>query len=969
METDPSNRWCRITTRLCCFLLGFAALFPNARAAVWHVRKESSGPIPDGVSWASAHSSINAALTSAAPGDEIWVAAGDYRESIEVPDGVALFGGFQGTETAREQRRWMVHRSVLRTPPRIHEASLVEPPGPLVRFGPSAGPATRLDGFHLLGNSSDIAPAIYIPGGAPVVANNVIASHSADGVVASGAIAVDQSYRVPTILPVEYFERTANWLFARHGLSVRTTNLMVWPHNQWTPEVQRLFQLAANLCDAEMPVPGSEQPRFPRVFLPRVARAAEGQGVVLAGFREVTDQSELSAIAPLELSSLADQIVPPGHIFPGKIYVGLPVVVSSRPGWPSLSEFASLSASDLVRHLEFWKSSPAATGASITNQVLQLSLENSAAVELANASRQDLDREVRIDIGLQSKAFIRVYGSTRTSLAYSNLSSAVESFSSNRWAAGATALPAFTNVFLDTNLIYHWSQQIFASLETTNSRWASYRDTSLTALESRVSVSNQLTLSITDRASGRLVDVVSLPWLGTEFSLIRTGSPPRQPGVHHSPWETAGTVLPKSARPGIQNQIAVATGDQEPSWNDYDPNYSTWGERQYAVALTRDFLGLPELPGMPLGPGQPHLTYLKAKLSPVKRSVFVSRLVATDELLHSTPEDLSREGNLGGTVEFQMGLSLGLPTLEQINFGSSFLSLGRLEDPIVLQSSPLVVISRQAFPEFQFPVGGPIHFDWLTRVHRGSPLQTVLLAPTWFSRTNRDDALALGLLQGELGVPLLPEPPARPVIVHNTFVGNDRSALWLHPSAQPVVINNLFATNSAGIDVGGPGSQALVAVNGFWNNASSVTGSPAPFSQPMPLANPAFFTRTAVDARLQAVSPARDAGSFLPLDNGWVLAEPSRWQGAAPDLGAHEVSEEDPPLLTLAAPNPPAPGQPSTPWSLDATLLAPGGAVLEASTNLVEWWPVATNTPVAGAIHWTLPDEETSALFFRVLRP
>jgi hypothetical protein len=69
----------------------------------------------DGTSWATAYCSLHLALADAVAGDEIWLAEGKYHldeapyvntdpaVTFVVPDGVSLYGGFEGTETNRDQ--------------------------------------------------------------------------------------------------------------------------------------------------------------------------------------------------------------------------------------------------------------------------------------------------------------------------------------------------------------------------------------------------------------------------------------------------------------------------------------------------------------------------------------------------------------------------------------------------------------------------------------------------------------------------------------------------------------------------------------------------------------------------------------------------------------------------------------------------------------------------------------------------
>ena len=74
-----------------------------------------------GQSWVDAYTSLQNALQQAQAGDEIWVAAGNYRPTsgadrsmaFEPKSGVRLYGGFAGTESSITGRDWKLHPCIL----------------------------------------------------------------------------------------------------------------------------------------------------------------------------------------------------------------------------------------------------------------------------------------------------------------------------------------------------------------------------------------------------------------------------------------------------------------------------------------------------------------------------------------------------------------------------------------------------------------------------------------------------------------------------------------------------------------------------------------------------------------------------------------------------------------------------------------------------------------------------------------
>jgi len=76
-----------------------------ALPAVWYVKTDGSDS-NSGASWGDAFLTIQMATTVAPDGDEIWVKEGTYFGEFEVDKTVSIYGGFDGTETEKDQRDW-----------------------------------------------------------------------------------------------------------------------------------------------------------------------------------------------------------------------------------------------------------------------------------------------------------------------------------------------------------------------------------------------------------------------------------------------------------------------------------------------------------------------------------------------------------------------------------------------------------------------------------------------------------------------------------------------------------------------------------------------------------------------------------------------------------------------------------------------------------------------------------------------
>ncbi len=154
--------------RLFIFILSILAISIPSIAKTVYV-STSGIDTGDGLSWANAKKTVTAGLTASSPGDEIWVAAGTYVECINMKDGVALYGGFAGTEETRAPRNWKTNVTVLDA----------NKGGSVVRIYNCPSISNRIDGFTIQNGSSYYGAGIYISSSSAIsIENNIIISNN-----------------------------------------------------------------------------------------------------------------------------------------------------------------------------------------------------------------------------------------------------------------------------------------------------------------------------------------------------------------------------------------------------------------------------------------------------------------------------------------------------------------------------------------------------------------------------------------------------------------------------------------------------------------------------------------------------------------------------------------------------------------------------------------------------------------------
>ena len=150
------------------FLLSFFTLIvANLSAQIIYVTEGGTG---NGTSWQDSRGDLADILNNANPGTQIWVAEGTYFPTIcspcsevvrdipfEVKDSVALYGGFNGTESSIDQRNWQAHPTTLSGD--IDQDGTLENNSQTIVFTRHVTNAAIVDGFIIANGNADLNAA------------------------------------------------------------------------------------------------------------------------------------------------------------------------------------------------------------------------------------------------------------------------------------------------------------------------------------------------------------------------------------------------------------------------------------------------------------------------------------------------------------------------------------------------------------------------------------------------------------------------------------------------------------------------------------------------------------------------------------------------------------------------------------------------------------------------------------------
>jgi hypothetical protein len=567
------------------------------------------------------------------------------------------------------------------------------------------------------------------------------------------------------------------------------TNIPLYPNNFYTPAVNRLLQLAANIYDASTNVV-TNGVAPPDIFRPLFSvqmttdKGVPITNVLVSGYEPVKATTVPHSLAinvpdgnytlsrPLALPDDLQQIVSQGGVT--NLY-GVPYIVGAKKGLPNFNEMSYEVISQITRRVQINKVAAGTprTGWK-TNQMYQVGVSNIVGLEAWNSYSNTYPARMNVIFADDLRMFLSVtneHSNPPNITVYStNLSfgQPVGSFViATNYIIPALSWPGFpnssapsanaasfwtlkSNVFFVPDLVY---VRAIPALVATNSALAfePIPQAGQQVPHFLLNVANRLRAIIMDPDTHLVLDYVQLGQATNFTDLtaeLTAGNNDSEVGV----WNTnfsATTGIPL----GIQRQLDVSMGNFAVStivWQDATGENISPGSMNAAVNGFSTWYNSPAAG-----------TNLVAVLpfTPTAKFSQTWTYQANDPLVHYTLGDLNDPSALQGQTNHivppnnptMVSSNAPLPNIGQVNvryhpwgyFPNQTTDPGfnnlAVKDPQITRSD-----------DWDFPTNKYANIGWLGRVHRGTPWQTVYLksAPIdkntwtqWTGNTNQADSI------------------------------------------------------------------------------------------------------------------------------------------------------------------------------------------------------------------------------------
>jgi hypothetical protein len=769
------------------------------------------------------------------------------------------------------------------------------------------------------------------------------------------ALSASASPLLNSASPTDFFTNLATRLL-RAELGQDLNRIQVYPTNQYTPEVHRLLQVAANLYDCTTNRSDFGRPYFPSVFRPIFTNDSgtfyicgyqeeTGVSVVWAPIRDLTDPTQRALMEPMDMA------------------LGIPVVIGARKGFPNFNEFSMQTAIRFHRKLEFRRDSSGRVNE--TNQMLMVGITNTHGLEAWNSYSNAYPRPVRVHT--QTRIRFELTNEVKTLLSKDFTTWDDRPLAASTWPGflnvNAARFSSVASIDPSTNVqallpmsTYLQSSQVFTQLTGTFERWAGFESPRWGC-----TIQADVCFSIIDQSAGRIIDYVNLTRTDGDGDLVRILRsdeylrpdryyPDASPGSLWSTNRSSDSLMTPTF--GVLNQVMVGMGAvtvTEAQWRNFAPNTPSQVRQDVQRRFAYELLH-----------ADTSTSVFYAPFDPFRTIYFNMRWQANDPLVHYTAADLVRP-----TVsQFELDFSLH-PPVDSINglnpryepwtsqipgpANSPTRFDFSLKDPLIGRSD-----------DWDFPEAQLLSPEWLGRVHRGTPWMTINLKATrtdplrwreWMPGWNwlevsRSDPSSDKLLVDLLAPLLNTNPPS--ALARLNQPGSEAWKTVLH--GMPVLTNVLTDEQFIEDPLRSGAFEGLTI-------ASNST--------------PAAVVATALE-ELQASRPSRHLTRLSDLLDASAISINSPWLHATSTQRVRGISDaayESIPsgLLSRLWPdsvgtaNPVQGSQPQFEFSgVDGYEYR-----IEYSTNLKDWFSVSTNSPENGCIRFALPPTPAKGLYFR----
>ena len=547
--------------------------------------------------------------------------------------------------------------------------------------------------------------------------------------------------------PIGFFTNVAARLL-QSQLGVNLNHIQVYPTNQYTPSVHRLLQVAANLYDAATNRPTTDYPYPPTVFRPVFASHSGGSAdeIYICTYTEVTaaDTPNL-AFNWQNVRDLTDPYDRATFQPLTDMVYGIPLIIGAKKGFPSFNKLAMQTQVQVTRKLQFHRPGTSTTQpVNEIDQMFVVGISNSLGVEAWNSYAAAFPRELQLVVWPDISVLLTNLDTGKWLNApplwsrYRLAIPVTTNLAANAWAGYDTSesppsadfqIPLFTNLIFLTNMVYRQQGDTLVDFTSTFERIGGTNFYSMPHLE--LTFRPRLRFALVDKGTQRIVDYVNLAdrnGLDVPDALDtggQCGDPYTPDSGNGSMWCTnrlhgANPSDISVATYGINNQIDASMGRITADWNSSTHEFPTGMDKVAAINFFK---------GQFIPNGQPTSNTFNAPFQPFRNIYLLTSWQANDPLVHymlsdltdlvhsnlvvgsfssTTPRPTDRLGMInaryepwgGGVDSARSGTALDL----------------KVKDPLLLRSD-----------SWDFPTNSLPDLNWLGRVHRGTPWQTLYL--------------------------------------------------------------------------------------------------------------------------------------------------------------------------------------------------------------------------------------------------